>query len=80
MSNPSVIRGLHYQIQHSQGKLIRVLSGKIYDVAVDLRRSSAYFGEHIELAIDANEVGLLFWIPPGFAHGFYVMDGPVEIA
>jgi dTDP-4-dehydrorhamnose 3,5-epimerase len=79
LSVDSVIRGLHYQIQHPQGKLIRVLSGKIYDVAVDLRLSSVTFGQHIGLILDADDVGLLLWIPPGFAHGFCVVGGPAEI-
>jgi dTDP-4-dehydrorhamnose 3,5-epimerase len=79
-SAASVIRGLHYQIQHPQGKLIRVLSGKIYDVVVDLRRSSATFGQHAALEIGADEATFLLWIPPGFAHGFLVMGEQAEIA
>ena len=75
----NVLRGLHYQIEHPQGKLIRVLSGCIFDVAVDLRRASPAFGQSaiIELKTEDN---LLLWIPPGYAHGFFVLDGPSEVA
>jgi dTDP-4-dehydrorhamnose 3,5-epimerase len=66
------LRGLHYQVQNTQGKLIRVARGEIYDVAVDLRRSSATFGCWTGERLSAsNRRGL--WIPPGFAHGFYVL-------
>lgn len=75
----NVLRGLHYQIQHPQGKLIRVFSGCIYDVAVDLRHSSITFGQHVAFNIDADE-GLMLWIPPGFAHGFFVLEGPADVA
>lgn len=74
----NVLRGLHYQVQHPQGKLIRVLSGRIYDVAVDLRRSSATFGQHIELDMNGSD-NLLLWLPPGYAHGFLVMKGPATV-
>lgn len=78
-SMQNVLRGLHYQIEHPQGKLIRVLTGCIFDVAVDLRRASPAFGQSaiIELKTDDN---LLLWIPPGYAHGFLVLDGPSEVA
>jgi dTDP-4-dehydrorhamnose 3,5-epimerase len=71
-SKPGVIRGLHYQTDPSQGKLVGVIRGRIWDVAVDLRRDSPTFGkrEAIELS-DQNE--LLLWIPAGFAHGFCVL-------
>jgi dTDP-4-dehydrorhamnose 3,5-epimerase len=67
------LRGLHYQIKHAQGKLLQVIQGEIYDVAVDLRRSSLTFGKWIgeNLSADNNKQ---LWIPPGFAHGFYVMS------
>lgn len=77
-STVNVLRGLHYQIQHPQGKLIRVLSGRIYDVAVDLRRSSATFGQHAVLDLSAAD-GRLLWIPPGYAHGFLVLEGPADV-
>jgi dTDP-4-dehydrorhamnose 3,5-epimerase len=77
-STVNVLRGLHYQIQHPQGKLIRVLSGRIYDVAVDLRRSSATFGQHAVLDLSAAD-SLLLWIPPGYAHGFLVLEGPADV-
>lgn len=68
-----VLRGLHYQIQQPQGKLVRVVRGAVYDVAVDLRRSSPTFGrwEGVELS---EENRRMLWIPPGFAHGFLVLS------
>ncbi len=64
-----VIRGLHYQIEQAQGKLVRVLHGRIFDVAVDMRRSSPHFGKWVgEWLDDVNQCAL--WVPPGFAHGF----------
>ena len=74
----NVLRGLHYQIQRPQGKLIRVLSGTIFDVAVDLRRSSPTFGKWVGAVLDADSFRSL-WIPPKFAHGFYVLGGGAEI-
>ena len=70
-SGRNVLRGLHYQIQHPQGKLIRVVFGAIFDVVVDLRKSSDFFGRATSFELSA-ENGLLVWIPPGHAHGFYV--------
>jgi dTDP-4-dehydrorhamnose 3,5-epimerase len=69
----SVLRGLHYQLQNPQGKLVRVTAGAVFDVAVDLRRSSAHFGRWVghELS-DANK--RMLWVPPGFAHGFVVLS------
>jgi dTDP-4-dehydrorhamnose 3,5-epimerase len=79
-SATNVLRGLHYQIQHPQGKLVRVLTGHIFDVIVDLRCGSATFGKHSSLNIKASDIGLMLWIPPGFAHGFFVLEGPADVA
>jgi dTDP-4-dehydrorhamnose 3,5-epimerase len=79
-SDVNVLRGLHYQSQHPQGKLVRVLAGHIYDVIVDLRCSSVTFGQHASLNINAADIGLMLWIPPGFAHGFFVLEGPADVA
>lgn len=73
----NVLRGLHYQIQQPQGKLVRVVQGKVFDVAVDLRRSSPTFGQHVSLELSA-ENKRMFWIPPGFAHGFVVLSESAE--
>jgi len=67
------LRGLHYQIHQSQGKLVRVAAGEIFDAAVDIRRSSSTFGESICTHLSAQNKRQL-WIPPGFAHGFYVIS------
>jgi dTDP-4-dehydrorhamnose 3,5-epimerase len=77
-SERGVIRGLHYQHPRPQGKLIRCISGAIYDVAVDLRRASDGFGRWTAVEIHAGGHHSL-WIPPGFAHGFYAMSDQVEI-
>lgn len=71
LSRRGTLRGLHYQLERPQGKLIQVVRGEIFDVAVDLRRSSATFGRRVESHLSADEPKLL-WIPPGFAHGIYV--------
>ena len=72
-SSCGVLRGLHYQITRPQGKLVRVVGGAVFDVAVDLRRSAATFGRWVGVHLSAdNKHGL--WIPPGFAHGFYVIS------
>jgi dTDP-4-dehydrorhamnose 3,5-epimerase len=72
-----VLRGLHYQIQQAQGKLVRVTAGSVFDVAVDLRKSSATFGQWYGLELSA-ENKRQFWIPPGFAHGFVVTSESAE--
>lgn len=72
-SRHGILRGLHYQIDNPQGKLVRVTSGKVFDVAVDIRRASPTFGEWIGIELSA-ENQRQFWVPEGFAHGFYVMS------
>lgn len=76
-SSQGVLRGLHYQIQHPQGKLVRVTQGKVFDVAVDLRRSSPHFGKWVGVELSADNKRQL-WIPPGFAHGFLVTSDSAE--
>lgn len=71
------LRGLHYQSKRPQGKLVRVVAGEVFDVAVDLRRSSPTFGKSVGLTLSADNKRQL-WIPPGFAHGFYVMSEIAE--
>lgn len=68
-----ILRGLHYQIRHPQGKLVRVTSGEVFDVAVDLRRSSPRFGQWVGARLNAANHEML-WIPPGFGHGFLVLS------
>lgn len=76
-SSKGVLRGLHYQIQKPQGKLVRVIAGEVYDVAVDLRKSSPTFGQHVGITLSA-ENKKIFWVPPGFAHGFLVLSERAE--
>ena len=73
----NVLRGLHYQIQQPQGKLVRVVQGTVFDVAVDLRRSSPTFGKHVGIKLSA-ENKRMFWVPEGFAHGFVVLSDSAE--
>ena len=77
-SRRGVLRGLHYQIPRAQGKLVRILSGEIYDVAVDLRRSSPSFGRWVGVSLSAENKRML-WIPEGFAHGFLVLSEFAEV-
>jgi dTDP-4-dehydrorhamnose 3,5-epimerase len=72
-SSRNVLRGLHYQVKHSQGKLVRVVEGEILDVAVDMRRSSPHFGKWEAVRLSGDNKRML-WIPSGFAHGFLVLS------
>lgn len=72
-SSKGVLRGLHFQTKHPQGKLVRALQGKVYDVAVDLRKDSKTFGKYYGVILDAEKQNM-FYIPEGFAHGFYVLS------
>lgn len=76
-SKKGVLRGLHYQMEQTQGKLVRVCQGSVYDVAVDLRKSSTTFGNWVGVELSAENKKQL-WIPPGFAHGFLVMSEVAE--
>jgi len=76
-SSKGVLRGLHYQIQHPQGKLVRVTQGAVFDVAVDLRHSSPNFGKWIGVELSSENKKQL-WVPPGFAHGFFVTSDSAE--
>ncbi len=73
----NVLRGLHYQIQQPQGKLVRVIQGEVFDVAVDIRRSSATFGQWVGVRLSADNKKQL-WLPEGFAHGFVVLSETAE--
>lgn len=73
-----VLRGLHYQLRHPQGKLMRVVAGRVFDVAVDIRRGSPNFGRWAGVMLDATEHKLV-WIPPGFAHGFCVLSDSADV-
>jgi dTDP-4-dehydrorhamnose 3,5-epimerase len=77
LSAKNVLRGLHYQIQHSQGKLVRVVSGEVFDVAVDIRKNSATFGHWVGAALSAENKRQM-WVPTGFAHGFVVLSESAE--
>lgn len=76
-SSQGVLRGLHYQIKHPQGKLVRCTAGQVFDVAVDLRKSSSEFGQWVGVVLSAENKRQL-WVPPGFAHGFYVMSASAD--
>lgn len=77
-SQQGVLRGLHYQIRQPQGKLVRVIAGEIFDVAVDIRKSSPTFGKWAGDYLSADNKKML-WVPPGFAHGFYVTSPTAEV-
>ena len=77
-SNKGVLRGLHYQLVHPQGRLVRAVRGEIFDVAVDLRRSSSRFGTWVGMILSAENHWQL-WIPPGFAHGFYTLSANADV-
>jgi dTDP-4-dehydrorhamnose 3,5-epimerase len=77
-SGRNVLRGLHYQVQQVQGKLVRVVQGEILDVAVDLRRSSASFGKWDTARLSGDNKRMM-WIPPGFAHGFRVVSDAAHV-
>lgn len=74
----NVLRGLHYQVQQPQGKLVRVIHGEVFDVAVDLRRSSKTFGCWDGVRLSSENHAML-WVPPGFAHGFYVLSKTADL-
>ena len=76
-SSQGILRGLHYQTEQTQGKLVRVTQGEVYDVAVDMRKGSPTFGRHVEVLLSAENKRQL-WVPAGFAHGFYVMSDSAE--
>ena len=77
-SQQGTLRGLHYQIRQTQGKLVRAVVGELFDVAVDIRRSSPTFGQWVGEVLSAENKRQL-WVPPGFAHGFYVLSEWAEI-
>ncbi len=76
-SSQGILRGLHYQIKQPQGKLVRVVQGSVFDVAVDMRKSSPTFGQWVGYELSAENKRML-WVPPGFAHGFYVISESAE--
>ncbi len=76
-SQQGVLRGLHYQLENTQGKLVRVIAGEVLDVAVDIRRSSAHFGQWVAVRLSAENNRQL-WVPEGFAHGFVVLSESAE--
>jgi len=76
-SKKGILRGLHYQTENTQGKLVRVVSGEVFDVAVDVRKKSPTFGQWVGVYLSADNKHL-FWVPAGFAHGFYVTSESAE--
>lgn len=78
LSTSNVLRGLHYQIQQPQGKLVRAIHGAVFDVAVDIRRSSPTFGKHVAVELSEKNKKML-WVPEGFAHGFVVLSESAEL-
>ena len=77
-SHQTALRGLHYQVQHTQGKLVRIVAGEVFDVAVDLRRRSPTFGHWVGVHLTSENRHML-WVPPGFAHGFYTLSDWAEV-
>jgi dTDP-4-dehydrorhamnose 3,5-epimerase len=77
-SNKGVLRGLHYQVEQAQGKLVRVLQGEIFDVAVDLRTASPTFGKWVGVLLSSTTHRMI-WIPKGFAHGFYTISETADV-
>ena len=77
-SQRNTLRGLHYQIRQAQGKVLRVITGEVYDVAVDIRRWSPTYGQWVGYSLSAQNKTQL-WVPPGFAHGFYVLSEWAEV-
>ncbi|MCX8506225.1 MAG: dTDP-4-dehydrorhamnose 3,5-epimerase [Alphaproteobacteria bacterium] len=77
-SKKNVLRGLHFQSPYAQGKLLRTVVGEIYDVAVDLRRDSAHYGQSVGVRLSSENKQML-WIPPGFAHGFLVLSDSADL-
>lgn len=77
-SAKNILRGLHYQLKHPQGKLVRAISGSVFDVAVDLRRGSPRFGQWIGTELSASNKHML-WVPPGFAHGFLSLEDDTQL-
>jgi len=77
-SSRGVLRGLHYQLEHPQGKLVRVVTGEVFDVAVDIRRGSPYFGAWVGVMLSEENLRQLY-IPPGFAHGFCVLSERADV-
>ena len=76
-SEKNVLRGLHFQMQQAQAKLVRVIQGAVFDVAVDIRKSSPTFGQHVAIELSAENQRML-WVPEGFAHGFLVTSATAE--
>lgn len=74
-----VLRGLHFQLEQPQGKLVRAVTGVVFDVAVDLRRSSPHYGKWVGVTLEAGD-GKQLWIPPGFAHGFFVQSDSANVS
>lgn len=77
-SHKNVLRGLHFQLEQPQGKLVRAITGHIFDVAVDIRRTSPHFGRWVGVELRADSPEML-WIPPGFAHGFLVLSDTADV-